>query len=278
MKTTQEKKDWSINKRKDLTTRLDRCLSECFTDKEKMNRLMKHYNVLNIYHYSFYNCCLVYSQGGSLVQSYRKWQELKRQVKQGEKARIYILVPIFKKTNEIDETTGKNKQELAFFTMIPVFDISQTDGDPLQYEHNSEKQTEWDFNNLIPDIQKLTGKPIVLKPIVEARGYCSDKEIAVSEFSNNIDRIKTLFHEAAHSLLEHTGNSNLQKGQKEIEAECCAYLTLSALGIPFDLCEAYISSYKDAGHTVRTSLIIKTTEKIIKAINKTEELSLAKAA
>lgn len=62
------------------------------------------------------------------VAGYRKWQELRRQVKKGEQA-IKIFVPFKKKLEDPD--TGEEKVRLIGFGVGNVFDVSQTDGEPL---------------------------------------------------------------------------------------------------------------------------------------------------
>src|SRR5436309_1691274 len=62
------------------------------------------------------------------VAGYKAWQKLGRQVRKGERG-ITILAPMpFKEKDENGEETGKVR---TFFRAVKVFDLSQTDGDPL---------------------------------------------------------------------------------------------------------------------------------------------------
>ena len=57
------------------------------------------------------------------VAGYKKWPELNRHVKKGETA-LRIFAPLVYK-NEEDEP------EVRGFRLVSVFDVSQTDGEPL---------------------------------------------------------------------------------------------------------------------------------------------------
>lgn len=263
MKTQTEKREWAIRKTADLKNKLNNFLNESFTDPEKMKALTAHYSYCtNFYEYSFFNSCLILAQGGTLAQSFKKWQEFGRFVKKGEKAHISIFVPARKKyETEEEEEDGVGK---IFFLLKPVFDIRQTEGEPLKYLHNSEDSSDIIFEEIAPKIEAITGKPVHLEPMGEERGYCSPSKIAINESSNNTDRIKTLFHEAAHALLKHSPEDN--KGSKEIEAEATAALVMSFFNVNFELSGEYIQYYKSKAGDIRKNAILKAAEQIIKAM------------
>ena len=80
--------------------------------------------------YSMGNCMLIAMQAPEATQvaGFRKWQELGRQVRKGERS-IKILAPMsVKERDEAGEETG---ERVTFFRSVPVFDIAQTDGEPL---------------------------------------------------------------------------------------------------------------------------------------------------
>ena len=80
--------------------------------------------------YSFGNCMLIAMQRPDAVQvaGFRAWQSLGRQVRRGEHA-IRILAPMAIK--ERDASGGETGESFTIFRAVPVFDIAQTDGDPL---------------------------------------------------------------------------------------------------------------------------------------------------
>lgn len=77
--------------------------------------------------YSFQNTCLIFSQrpDATLVAGYKRWFALKRFVKKGEKG-IAILAPLLRKDPDDPE-----QRILVGFKVAYVFDVSQTDGEPI---------------------------------------------------------------------------------------------------------------------------------------------------
>ncbi|HEV3309404.1 MAG TPA: ArdC family protein [Chloroflexota bacterium] len=85
------------------------------------------------YHYSWGNCVLIAIQrpDATRVAGYRRWQDLGRQVRKGEKA-IVILAPVVKRTTvEVDPDESAASSTVTAFRAASVFDVSQTDGEPL---------------------------------------------------------------------------------------------------------------------------------------------------
>src|SRR5919206_5114189 len=82
--------------------------------------------------YSPNNVLLILSQrpDATRVAGYTTWQSLGRQVKKGEKA-IYIFAPRPYCVTTEDEQGEEQTREGLTFRSVPIFDISQTEGDPL---------------------------------------------------------------------------------------------------------------------------------------------------
>ena len=80
--------------------------------------------------YSFGNCMLIAMQrpDAAQVAGFKAWQSLGRQVRKGERA-IRILAPMAIK--ERDGVGAETGEAFTIFRAVPVFDIAQTDGDPL---------------------------------------------------------------------------------------------------------------------------------------------------
>jgi hypothetical protein len=80
--------------------------------------------------YSFGNCMLIAMQrpDAEQVAGFKAWQQLGRQVRKGEKA-IRILAPMVVK--ERDAAGGETGDTFTLFRAVPVFDVAQTDGEPL---------------------------------------------------------------------------------------------------------------------------------------------------
>ena len=82
--------------------------------------------------YSPNNVLLILAQKpeATRVAGYKTWQSLGRQVKKGEKA-IYIFAPRPYRVTTEDEQGEEQAREGLTFRSVPVFDISQTEGDPI---------------------------------------------------------------------------------------------------------------------------------------------------
>jgi antirestriction protein ArdC len=85
------------------------------------------------HHYSFHNILLVASQksNATYVAGFHAWHKLGCFVKKGEKG-IMILAPIIRKKTENNGEAQPDESSVAVaFRAAYVFDISQTDGQPL---------------------------------------------------------------------------------------------------------------------------------------------------
>lgn len=190
-------------------------------------------NIGNTYcrfhNYSFGNQILFMIQGlKSPVASYKKWQELGRQVRKGEKA-SYLWVPSLRKNKEKDQTicTG-------FYFKAGVFQYSQTDGPEIEFPALPNWSKEIALQNL--NIQEI--------PFDSTQGnmmgyYQPKVGIAINPV--NTQPLKTLVHELAHFILQHT----VSNSRTEFQAESTAYITLAELGQEFNKEEsrAYIQGW-----------------------------------
>ena len=265
-------KEYYDNKKEELKKKLDQVLTKTLVSKEEMDKLASHYRITGLYNYSFYNTITIMVQGGTIAQSFHGWKKLKRSVKKGVHSKISIYRPFFKKVK--DEKTGEEKQKLVGFGLSPVFDIEQTEGEDLKYDHNSQDNIDCSYEGMkaaavsewkLEVVEAVTGK---------ARGFTDGKKITISSMSNNTDKVKTLIHEIAHCRMEHVGNSKTS-GAKEVEAEGAAYLAMSYVGIDYALSEAYINGWKSKDTNVDRKLIIKVADEIIKKLFSRKEIKKA---
>ena len=111
----------------------------------KSDALLKYLATISKFHnYSLRNLMLIWQQkeNATMVAGFRAWQKLGRTVKKGEKG-IGIFAPMPFKKKEQDGNAAKSKArtsskpnsddefQMMGFRVVHVFDISQTDGDPL---------------------------------------------------------------------------------------------------------------------------------------------------
>src|SRR5215210_2283521 len=117
----------SNERQRDVLTKLEQGTEAILTS----DGFAAYLKTLSRFHsYSFTNVILIHAQkpDATLVNSYQRWTQLNRRVMKGERA-IKIFFPIFR-TDE-DPITGEEERHLVSFGIGNVFDLSQTDGDPL---------------------------------------------------------------------------------------------------------------------------------------------------
>lgn len=231
-------------------------LEDGLTDLFQSNRYAEFLKTMTNFHeYSLYNTILIMMQcpEASLVAGYKKWQTMGRQVKRGEKA-ITILCPcphkvkkkvLDKDGNPVLDENGKETEKefsIPYFRPGSVFDISQTDGEPIE-TLNPKVLTDTvnGYDVLIQKLISISPVPVTFEEIEgSAKGYFSpsSKEIVVKKDMPNLQTLKTLVHESAHARLhnlEAMEEHAKDRETKEVEAESVAYCVLTAFG--FDTSE-----------------------------------------
>lgn len=213
--------------------------------------------ISKFHRYSFNNTLLIAMQrpDATLVTGYRNWQTMGRQVKKGEKG-ITILAPApIKRKREqeiLDQNNkplldgnGKPKTEevevvIPRFKPTTVFDISQTDGEPIETLAPEElTEAVADYELFMKAITEISPVPIRFDEIEgEAKGYYHsvDKEIVIQKGMSDSQTIKTAIHETGHARLHDKdlmAEQGIEKDRltKEVEAESVAYCVCSAFGV-----------------------------------------------
>ena len=242
-------------------------IDEFILDTEKISKIMGvyHNKMANFHRYSVNNLLLAHFQmlerndeGIELLAPYRRWETIGRNVKKGEKA-LYILAPI-KKTIR-DEETDEIIEVKTYFKSVPVFDLSQTEGEPIEedYTVNHSNITFEEVKNSIKDIEIFESEKQLTK------GYTDGKSIHISKHLSDTEKICVLFHELAHYKLHfNKDRKELTSATKELEAESVSFMVSSALGITNHESGAYITNW--AGENSH-EIIKGKGEKLIKTAN-----------
>lgn len=203
-------------------------------------------------HYSINNCILIASQcpEASYVCGYKKWNEFNRNVVKGEsgimifapiKGKVQVEEPIYDANNHPvlneDGTQAKEKVEREYKSFRPcyVFDVSQTEGDPLPTLASQLKDGVEDFEKLKDAFMVVSPVPISFEDIPgSANGYYAPKsgKIVVQSDMSQLQTIKTMIHEIAHATLGHGGEDDKwDKESKEVQAESTAFWVAGMLGL-----------------------------------------------
>jgi len=222
--------------------------------------------------YSFNNTLLILIQcpTATRVASYRKWQELGRQVRKGERG-LQIFAPMMRKQK--DEKTGEDKQVLTGFRLVSTFDVSQTEGDALPEDPSRPVLLDGEapaglFDSLA-EIVANHGYSLRFGPAEHGEnGYTrpSDKVIQITEGLSAAQTAKTLVHEVAHMLLhtddkELTHDALLHRNVAEIEAESVAHIVAMAHGLAT---EDYSVPYVAGWSNGKTEVIASTADRVLK--------------
>lgn len=163
------------------------------------------------------------------IASYKRWQELGRQVKKGSKA-IALLMPVLVNKKDAQGNKTDDKMQL-FVTRNNWFSLDDTEGQDFKPEV---KIAAWNKEKAMAalDIKEAPFQSIN----GNAQGYAKEREIAINPLA--ILPHKTTFHELAHIVLGHTAENALMSDSehtprsiKEVEAESVAYILCELLGL-----------------------------------------------
>lgn len=176
------------------------------------------------YSYSFMNQIALFMQGVTgPVATYKRWQEMDRQVIKGSKAKAILRPLMFNQVNEL----GEKEQKIGGFKwQNSVFELSDTDGKELpEYQ-----PPEWDRTRALGTlgIQQVAFESMN----GNSQGYSRGNEVAINPVAAY--PFKTLIHELGHVVLKHTTPEGLEeyqshRGLMEFQAEGTAYLAMNEL-------------------------------------------------
>lgn len=246
---------------KKLTDQIEAGIKALFQsgDLEKYQaylRTMSHFH-----HYSVNNQMLIFSQcpHATLVAGYQKWQnQFSRHVLRGEKG-ISILAPtpykIKVEKEKLDPDTKlplldadgntiteEKEVQIPMFRPVKVFDVSQTDGNPLPERVQSPVAeltgNVEHYEAFMEALRRVSPVPIEMKPLSnDLDGFFSPSKqsITLRAGMSEVQTVCAAVHEIAHSKLhDYAKQPNSQpkdSSTEEIEAESIAYTVCAYFGI-----------------------------------------------
>ena len=217
-----------------------------FLDSDKYKDYLTKMSQLNNYSNRNLRLILVQNPEARQVASFKQWKEnFGRNVKKGEKAlRIFKPMTKIKKDENNQPILDKNgkPKTVTFFGLVPVFDVSQTEGKEMPKAPEVKEQlTDLDYANLYRALMAIAKENDVSVRFEEMensrRGYYSIPENQIVLRSNEMNKsqiIKTFLHEMAHAELHHADNpqkEKLTRSTAELQAESVAYVVSSYYGI-----------------------------------------------
>jgi len=242
---------------RDITAKLEQGMQDLFNSEA----YAKYLQTMSRFHkYSTRNTLLIHLQkpDASHVAGFNSWQtKFERHVKKGEKA-IKILAPIplkiTKELEKIDPITqrpiiGENGEPIreeveiktARFKVVNVFDVSQTDGEPLQSLVQDLTGNVEQYEAFVDALRAVSPLPIEFEQLPEDMdGKCIFGErIAIREGMSEVQTVSAIIHEIAHAKLHDLESLRLMsenveakdRRTEEVEAESVSFSVNSYFGI-----------------------------------------------
>lgn len=120
--------------REAVSTAVDALIAQL--ESGKSEQLLRYLGVMSRFHsYSFGNVMLIMGQRpyATRVAGFHTWKSLGRSVKKGEKGVVIIAPIVLRKdrADQPDDTPEDDEAKIVRFRAVHVFDISQTEGEPL---------------------------------------------------------------------------------------------------------------------------------------------------
>ncbi|PWJ22719.1 uncharacterized protein DUF4316 [Faecalicatena orotica] len=291
---------------KEITDSIETGIKELFeSDKYK-----SYLQTMSRFHkYSLNNTLLISMQkpDATLVAGFNKWRDgFSRFVKKGEKG-IKIIAPTPYKIKEelekldpqtkapILDANGKVQTEevevqIPMFRVVSVFDVSQTEGEPLPTLASNLTGNVEQFEVFMEAIKRTSPVPIEIIPLPkDTDGYyhTEKKRIAIREGMSEVQTVSAAIHEVAHSLLHNREvekelqtqqgenakpNKPKNRNTEEVEAESISFAVCSYYGIQTaENSLGYIASWSKGKELaeIRASLetINKTSSELITGID-----------
>ena len=270
-----------------MSSKIDETLEQLQTGIEELYQSEKYKQYLDtmskFHSYSVNNCLLIAMQkpDASLVAGYTAWRDkFHRQVLKGEKGITIIAPSPYRKTHEVavkgtdgqpvldkdgNPVTEEREYVHQAFRIAKVFDVSQTDGEPLPALTTELKDPVEGFDDYLDVLKAMAPVPVRFDHIESgAKGYYSPvrQEIVIQRGMPEEQTLKTILHECAHAQLGHGGeDDHFDRHTKEVQAESVAYVCCKALG--FDTSE-YSFGYIAGWSSGRDQKELKASLQIIR--------------
>ncbi len=242
---------------KEITDSIEQGIKDLF----QSDKYQQYLTTMSRFHrYSVNNTMLIYMQrpNATLVAGFNKWKDqFSRNVLKGEKS-IKIIAPTpFTKT--VEETkldpdtrlpvldaegkvvTVEKKVKIPRFKVVPVFDVSQTEGKPLPELAADLQGNVQNYEAFMEALKRSSPVPIAFESMSEDMdGYFSNdgQRIAIREGMSEVQTVSATVHEIAHSKLHNKSEladdaATVKKSSstKEVEAESVSYAVCAYYGI-----------------------------------------------
>ena len=275
--TPEERAEYHKAQREEASQRLEAAVESLQTSEGFTAWLRAR---AKFHNYSLNNVLLIMWQlpTASRVASAKVWHELDRHPVKGTKA-LKVFAPIeWSVKCEQGEVGAKWnakrerwERKIKAFKLVPVFDVSQTDGEELPSLASADPEGD-SLAHLEPKLVKLAkslGYSVKAESFDDGTGgYCDPirKIIAIGEHHSPNGRIRVLVHEIAHAL--GVGYKDYGRSGAEVIVESVTYIVLAGQG--FDLDPASVPYIAGWGNGSATDKMRTFAEKIDELARKIE--------
>ena len=260
-----EQKTSNREKVKEIVAGIESGIKDLF----QSDRYAEYLRTMSRFHsYSYRNTLLIHMQrpDATLVAGFNKWKnQFQRHVKKGEKGMTILAPTPFKKKIEQQKldpdthapvrdedgniVTEEKTVEIPMFRPVKVFDVKQTDGEPLPSLTMDLAGNVRHYEAFLEALCRTSPVPIDFKTIDKnIDGYFSParQRIAIQEGMSEIQTVCTVIHEITHAVLHNreqdqqaaaagTEGAEPKKPKDEqtmeVEAESVAYAVCQYYGI-----------------------------------------------
>jgi antirestriction protein ArdC len=227
--------------------------------------------------YSASNQLMIYMQNPDATQvaGFRQWQGMGRQVQKGEKG-IKIFAPMTAR-----DKVDPDKMKLIGFKLVSVFDISQTQGEPLPlipwpeagacpeglYDNLCQHAESLDLTVMIPNDSEHPA-------LAGARGWYTPANRTINvRLASEAGMSATLLHEMGHAL-DPLLEQDDSRARKELVAESCAFVLGMRYGVRLeDEVAHYLASW--GGGLDELLSIVDRVKQVVMAFERSPLLSVA---
>ena len=242
------------NKAKEL---VDNALNELRAQLEagRSETLLAYLDCMSRFHrYSWSNVMLIERQkpDATHVAGFHKWKQMNRWVRKGESG-IAILAPMMRRKKEVETAERDDQNAITGFRTVHVFDVTQTEGDPLP----DLAKPAGDVGCSLARLEQLVTRNGISLTYESIRGgadgYSAHGRIGIEQTRSELERFTILAHELAHEWLDHHEQASSTR-LRETEAEAVAYVVGRAQGIEMPGSSDYIQLYRGDARLLGESL------------------------
>jgi hypothetical protein len=184
------------------------------------------------------------------------WNQVGRSVKKGAKGIMIFAPMVVKKEPVPGQDEAKERSRLAGFRTAYVFDVAQTEGQPLP----EFAKTTGDPKDYVRKLRTLVAKQGIAveydPTIAPAQGVSTGGRIQLMPDLPPAEEFSVLAHELAHEMMHHDkAAAPLPKVVRETQAEAVAFVVCRGIGLETNNAAAdYIALYNGDQKTLADSL------------------------